>query len=296
MRKKLFTVNICFMLVVSMMVSFNVSAAGVSTKPDKLSDENLLSQIEESLLNSTPVEREKLLEKASYAGITSKDLADISLSDREVAILEQKISIAKPLQPNKRILKAPSYSPSVAGATLYSATSMPDYALWPDIYMQEQGTWCRAGVIQTVLMYIKGSSPSQQTIINNCAARLPSMAEYINQYKPDEYASYLYTKYGGDQEEFNRCLAYDVLHYQPLIFAMKNTRSTENWPYKTGGHYAICAGYLTWANNEYFIGDPFYFPEYVTGAKGDGYHNKTWFQLNTVITESHGEGDQHIVW
>ena len=26
------------------------------------------------------------------------------------------------------------------------------------------------------------------------------------------------------------------------------------------------------------------------------YHKKTWTQLNTVITNSHGAGNQHIVW
>jgi hypothetical protein len=82
-----------------------------------------------------------------------------------------------------------------------------------------------------------------------------------------------------------------------MVFAMKNsTTSTANWPYKTDGHYSICSGLLTWENNQYFIGDPYYFSGYVAGAGNTGYHNKSWGQLNTVITNSHGSGNQHIVW
>lgn len=291
--KKFVTVSICIILTISMMVSFNVSAANASVKPTKSSDRTLLLEVNKLLQESTPAKREKLLEKISYVGITPNDLSGVLLTDREITVLEKSISITKPSQLNKRILKAPSSS----GVSLHSTTSMPDYALWPNIYMQETGTWCRAGVIQTVLMYINGSSPSQQTIVNNCLASLPNMANYLNQNKPDDYADYLYSLYGGDQDEFNWRLAYDVNHYQPLVFAMKNnTTSTANWPYKTGGHYSICAGLLTWENNQYFIGDPFYFPKYVAGANGDGYHKKTWTQLNTVITNSHGAGNQHIVW
>ena len=79
---------------------------------------------------------------------------------------------------------------------------------------------------------------------------------------------------------------------------MKNdTSSTLNWPYRTGGHYSICCGYLTWENNQYFIGDPYYFSDYVPSATADdGYHKKSWEQLNTVITSSHGQNNQHIVW
>lgn len=291
--KKFVTVSICIILTISMMVSFNVSAANASVKPTKSSDRTLLLEIDKLLKESTSSEREKLLEKVSYAGITQNDLSGVLLTDKEIAVLGGIISITKSPQLDKRILKAPSSS----GFSLHSTTSMPDYALWPDIYMQETGIWCRAGVIQTVLMYISGSSPSQQTIVNNCLASLPYMANYLNQNKPDNYTDYLYSLYGGDQDEFNRRLAYDVSHYQPLVFAMKNnTTSKANWPYKTGGHYSICAGLLTWDNDQYFIGDPFYFPKYVAGAKGDGYHKKTWTQLNTVITNSHGVGNQHIVW
>ena len=98
---------------------------------------------------------------------------------------------------------APTHLDGNAISTLSSTVEMPDYALWPNIYMQEDPNWCRAGVIQTVLMYTVETSPSQQTIINNCAAALPSIAAYINERLPTSYVDYLYTLYGGDQEEFN---------------------------------------------------------------------------------------------
>ena len=201
--KKFVTVSICIILTISMMVSFNVSAANASVKPTKSSDRTLLLEIDKLLKESTSSEREKLLEKVSYAGITQNDLSGVLLTDKEIAVLGGIISITKSPQLDKRILKAPSSS----GFSLHSTTSMPDYALWPDIYMQETGIWCRAGVIQTVLMYISGSSPSQQTIVNNCLASLPYMANYLNQNKPDNYTDYLYSLYGGDQDEFKRRLA-----------------------------------------------------------------------------------------
>ena len=250
------------------------------------------------LSKSTPAERERLLEKASWAGVTPDDLTNSLLSDREMSILEKEVSLPAQLALDKRILQAPSTDKN--GITIRSGI-MPDYALWPTIYMQQDRSWCRAGVIQTVLMYIKGSSPSQSEIIDKCLAKLPDMATYINARKPDDYANYVYALYGGDQEKLDYFLAYDVLNYQPMIFAMKNdTTSTANWPYRTGGHYSICAGQLTWANDLYFIGDPYYFTNYVSNCvedpSGPGYHKKTWTQLNRVITNSHGEGNQHIVW
>lgn len=123
------------------------------------------------------------------------------------------------------------------------------------------------------------------------------MRNYLNRNKPTDYADYIYTKYAGNQTDFNSYLAYDVYNYQPMVIAMKNnTTSTVNWPYKTGGHFLLCAGLLTWENNMYFMGDPYYFSSYVPGADNTGYHNKSWGQLNTVITNSHGSGNQHIVW
>ncbi len=262
-------------------------------------DPVLIAQFEELLLKSNGDIREKLLEKAAFAGITPDDLSNITLSASDVAVLNQKTFAKSQAKNSKRILTSSVNIAAVANASLYSTADMPDYSLWPTIYKQQTSSWCRAGVIQTVLMYIKGSSPSQSTIVNNCAASLSTMCTYVNSFLPlEEYVLYSYGKYGGDQETFNRWLSFDVNAYMPMMFAMKNaTTSTTNWPYYTNGHYSICCGYLTWENNQYFIGDPYYFSEYVASATADdGYHKKTWAQLNTVITNSHGANNQHVVW
>ncbi len=214
-----------------------------------------------------------------------------------MAIFEQPLIVSPTLQTGKRILRSPSNN--TVTASVYSTTFMPDYALWPTIYKQEDPNWCRAGVIKTVLMYTSGSSPSQNTIISNCQATLPAIKDYINPRLPDDYYDYSYTAYNGDQDMFNLYLDADVRNYQPMIFAMKYTGNNSRgyWPFTTQGHYAICCGYLTWENNKYFIGDPYYFTDYVPSATAnDGYHKRTWSELNGTITNSHGENNQHVVW
>lgn len=175
-KKKMFSAVICVMMVIGIMGSaFGVSADSdeISTTPVKISDKMLVSQIEELLLDSSPAERELLLEKVSYAGITSNDLPNVSLSKNEVAILEGKVSITKQTQTNKRILTASSNSIQSTGASLYTpmtnvaGVDMPDYALWPTIYKQKDVSSCSAGTVYTILQYIKGSSPSQTQIMSD---------------------------------------------------------------------------------------------------------------------------------
>lgn len=58
----------------------------------------------------------------------------------------------------------------------------------------------------------------------------------------------------------------------------------------------MCNGLLTWESNKYFIGDPFYFSSYVSGAKANnGELKRTWTQLNNVITNKFGSGSQHYL-
>lgn len=286
------------------MFPFATSAQMVETETvsAKTVDPSLVAQFEKLLLESKGDIREKLLTKAAFAGITPDDLSNIVLSANDVALLNQKTFTKDQAKSNQRILMPSTTTVTSSNEpSLYSTNDMPDYALWPIIYKQQTSSWCRAGVIQTVLMYIKDSSPSQNTIINidDCDASLSAMCTYVNDRLPiEEYVWYAYAKYGGDQETFNRWLSFDVNAYMPMMFAMKNaTTSTTNWPYYTNGHYSICCGYLTWENNQYFIGDPYYFSDYVPSATAnDGYHKKSWTKLNTVITNSHGQNNQHVVW
>ena len=290
----------CFLLFSMTFVSpLNTFAQTIETEiiPTKAADVALTDWFEDLLTNSNEQTREKILEQAAYAGLSPSDFS-ISLSGNDISILKRQSKPTPLDRSDKRILRAPFSNAETLNVTSYSTSDMPDYALWPEIYMQETSSWCRAGVIQTILMYINGTSPSQSSIIANCVASLPAMRNYVNERLPEDYVLYAYAKYGGDQETFNRWLAFDVTNYQPMMFAMKNaTGSTAIWPYPTDGHYSICCGLLTWANDEYFIGDPYYFSKYVKSATAnDGYHNKNWYQLNAAITSSHGENNQHVVW
>lgn len=272
----------------------------------------LASQVKDLLRNSSPKKRELILDKASKAGVVSADLSEASLSKADLAVLNGSKLIKKPVFTEKRV-KTPQFKVAdnmqslaladVMTTSIIANVDMPDYALWPTIYKQEKSDWCSAGTIQTALKYVGATSPSQSTIMNYWESLgytypdLPLVRNYINARLPSNYAPYYQEIYAGNQTTFNVCLKYDVENYQPMVLLMKNdTTSTTNWPYRTSGHFCICSGLLTWENNQYFIGDPYYFSTYVSGAGTIGEHKKTWTKLNTVITNKFGAGQQRFVW
>lgn len=266
-------------------------------------DESLAEQVEKLLPNSSPEQRLRLLEKAAVVGLDSADLANVTLSTAEQAILNGSASIEKPvvLTDQKAILTAPGIG--TRATTIVAGVAMPDYALWPKIYKQERSDWCSAATIQTVLKYIGAASPAQSTIMNYWKSigytypDLPLVRNYLNARLPSGYQSYYQEIHAGNQTTFNMCLKWDVENYQPMVILMRNnTTSTVNWPYKTTGHFCICSGLLTWANNQYFMGDPYYFSDYVPGAGNAGDHNKTWEKLNKVINNRFGTGQERFVW
>jgi hypothetical protein len=267
--------------------------------------ESLAEQVEKLLPGSSPEQRLRLLEKAAVLGVDSADLPNVTLSKAEQAVLNGSASIPKAASANdKAILTAPG--PATRATTIVAGVAMPDYALWPKIYKQERSDWCSAATIQTVLKYIGAASPAQSTIMNYWKSigytypDLPLVRNYLNARLPSSYIDYMQYIYAGDQSSFNTCLKYDVESYQPMVLLMRNTSAYENyqtnWPYTTNGHFCICSGLLTWANNQYFIGDPYYFSSYVPGAGTAGDHNKTWTRLNKVIRNRFGSGQERIVF
>lgn len=265
--------------------------------------EPLAEQLKESLIKAETTEkRQIILQKASLFGLNEIDFKGVYLSENEKSILcgETKSKHFAKKQ-NKSIVSAPT---NIASRTVVAGVNMPDYVLAPIIYKQEKRDWCSAGTIQTVLNYVGATSPSQQTIMNAWQLNwhvpypdLPYIRNYINPLLPSDYGDYATVVYGGSQEIFNSAIQFDVLQYQPTIIHMaNNTTSTANWPYKTDGHFCICNGLLTWENNKYYMGDPFYFSTYVSGAGNVGTHNRTWSQLNTVITNKFGSGSQMILF
>lgn len=194
-----------------------------------------------------------------------------------------------------------------AASTIYVAgVPMPTYALRPTIIKQETKDRCSAAVIQTVLKYMGATYPSQTTIMaawgkSSAGAQyyptFTQLKNYINARKPSSYTDYVLVVYAGNQYDFNTMLKFGVEHFQPMLLLMSNpTSSTANWPYKTDGHFSLCNGILTWDKNDYFIGDPYYFPGYggITGSIGE--HQKAWGKLNSVIKNKHGSGNQIVAY
>ena len=90
MKKKAFITIVCVSLILSIALSFNASAAETSVTSTRQTDTTLLLQVETLLSNSTATEREKLLEKLSYADISYDNISNVLLSSREIGILEKK--------------------------------------------------------------------------------------------------------------------------------------------------------------------------------------------------------------
>jgi hypothetical protein len=304
-------------LALSILLSFSAISgfASNSSLPkgngDNISeDESLEEQFLDMIENcSSKEQRRIILSKAYSFGLTEDDFQSVNLSNDEKAILRGEITVPNAsgvgrtiIQPNVSSVKsANSTNSTVAGV------EMPDYALWPPIYKQETSTYCSAATVYTVGKFIGANPPSQSSIMafwqsywNVTYPDLPLMRNYLNNHLPgktSDYVNYAVVTYAGNQTTFNTKLKQNVLNYQPMIILMKNnTTSTTNWPYKTNGHFCICSGLLTWESNKYFIGDPYYFLDYVSSATADnGEHKESWGKLNTVITNVFSSGSQKIL-
>ena len=76
-----------------------------------------------------------------------------------------------------------------------------------------------------------------------------------------------------------------------------NTSSKANWPYRTGGHFVTSNGYNSYhAASQYIcMNDPYFYSCYVPNACG-GIHYKLFKQINKVIGNRFGQGQQRIVY
>lgn len=272
-------------------------------------EETLIDQFVD-LLNGCKTEQERviILKKAHQMGVGANEFKNVTLSESDLSIFNGKADVSISSRNGRRIL-TPNHTIGTAKATtkaVVAGVSMPGYALWPTIYKQQTSTYCSAATVYTVAKYIGATPPSQSAIMNFWKSQwgvtypdLPLVRNYMNLHlpgKPSTYVQYVNKTYAGNQTTFNKDLKNNVLNYQPMILLMRNTSGTTNWPYVTNGHFCICNGLLTWENNKYFIGDPYYFSSYVPGATANnGEHKKTWNQLNAVITSRFSSGTQNYL-
>jgi hypothetical protein len=273
-------------------------------------EESLAEQFEELLQNSTSNQQRRIiLEKAFGMGVAEEELPDITLSEADKAILSGRVSSVTSAPTNRAVITAPNSSQlnsSVAvgmgqtalNSVIVSGVNMPDYALWPTVYKQTTSSSCSAGTVYTVGTYIGANPPSQSTIMSFWNSQwgvtlpdLPLVRNYMNSYlpgKPADYVSYVHrtaSQYANSQTTLNTDLKNNVLKYQPMILLMQSANTTY-WPYPTAGHFCLCSGLLTWENNQYFIGDPYYFSSYPNsnapvGAVGE--HKESWTNLRQVL-------------
>lgn len=294
------------------LISTSLSIGAYATNGLPRGDAEVMSEVAplkeqfEEMLNNTTSSNEKqiILRKAYDIGFDIRELSGVT--DAEIASArrasEENLYDNSSETFDRRVITRDIniMSSSVAGV------DMPDYALWPKIYMQETNTYCSAATIYTVGKYIGANPPSQANIMSFWKSQwgvtypdLPYMRNYLNNHlsgKKTTYVPYVVVKYAGNQTTFNKNLKNNVINHQPMILLIRSNSNTPGWHYKTNGHFCICNGIITWDNNLYFVGDPYYFPKYVSGAPADkGDYSVSWSVLNSVITARFGAGSQYCL-
>lgn len=278
-------------------------------------DETLVEQFNEMLQNCTSLnERTMILFKANQMGLTSEDFNEVDLSENDLLVLNGQVNIDIASDATDRAIieaqdNASEKSKKQVGGTrtVVAGVDMPSYALMPTISKQATSTYCSAATVHTVGTYISATPKTQAQIMADWQTYwgvtypdLPLVRNYMNNKlsgKPSTYVNYVVNTYGGNQTTFNTDLKNNVLNYQPMILLLRHTSSDPgSWPYNTSGHFCVCNGLLTWENNRYFIGDPYFFLTYCSNATNDnGQHKRTWSQLNTAITNKFGSGSQKVL-
>lgn len=315
MDKRFFVKTLSMLLTVVLMltIGFTANAEQVSGAPRGDSVVTPYSEypsIEEQLLEllsdcSTSQERRMLMKKAYQLNVDESVFDGVKLSSEERAVLrsgEETVSSYSVNSVNRKIITAPaSYSRSTR--ELVAGVDMPDYILNPSIFMQEQADYCSAATIVIISDYLAANTPTQAAIMSHWGSYkypdLPMMRNYLNNTltgKPDDYVKYVVKQYSkGDQKTFNTALKNNVLNYQPMIILMRS-KNTSQWPYITDGHFCVCSGLLTWENNQYYIGDPYYWTHYLTDIpKIYGTHKVSWGNLDDVIGNRFTGGTQYVL-
>lgn len=281
-------------------------AAATNSQP-----ESLIEQFKDALTYSTKENIQSILEKAIVSGLTPSELKEIGITEGQISTIKANMFNNKHDKFSDRpILINPYLNDSITTQAISAGVEMPDYALWPRVKKQQTNTWCSAATVETVLNYVglnSGTIPTQSKIMddwkkywNVTYPDLPLMRNYIRDKVDAKCSTYIVFQYAGNRTDFNQALAWDVLNYQPMIILMSNKNGTSSRPYKTSGHFCLVNGYFS-GIDKYFIGDPFYFDGYVSGApknsRGDqGEHNRTWAELNFVITEKFGNSKQTVLF
>lgn len=264
-----------FFFAVFMVISIFSLQAGAKNNEssDKVLVQGGLTEEEKNMTN------EDFLNQAlSRPGITKEEQQKIIEKDKEAKqILQKKIAESQNVvNDDGTIVRAPTAT----------------FALLVTPCKQETNSWCSAATIKQTLRYINGScSTSQQSIMNSVGAGpgLQTVLNYINARisLPDYYKVHV-----ANRTEFDALLDYDVTHYQPMVFTLKNRKGIDYWPYQTYGHFTNCDVYLY---GEYLISDPFYFLDYVASATSDnGYHYEPWWKVWDVNTQLFGSGNNHV--
>ena len=301
---------LCIVCLMSAIISVSAIESNVLPKGDSdviVTEETIVDQLKELLLNcSSNQERKLILKKAYQMGIDENEFTNFALSKADIEVLNGNFNETNSVKSRTVLMSDVSTASATSTNSTVAGVTMPTYALRPTIYKQATSTYCSAGTVYTVGKYIGATPPSQANIMSFWQSQwgvtypdLPLIRNYLNNHlsnKPSDYVPYVNANYAGNQTDFNDYLKNNVLNYQPMILHMKNSSGTTNWPYTTGGHFCICSGLLTWENNKYFIGDPYYFSQYVSGATdNNGEHKRTWTQLNNVITNKFGSGSQYCL-
>lgn len=317
MDKKFFAkiFSIVLTVVFVLTIGFTANAEQVSGAPRGDSVVTPYSEypsVEEQLIEmlsecSTSQERKMIMKKAYQLNIDESAFDGVTLNSEERTLLrkgEEKVSSYSVNTVNRKIITAPTSYSRIARDSV-AGVDMPDYVLSPSIFWQEQSDYCSAATIVIVSDYLGANTPTQAEIMSHwvaCGAKypdLPMMRNYLNNTltgKPDNYVKYVVKQYNkGDQKVFNTALKNNVLNYQPMIILMKS-KNTSQWPYITDGHFCVCNGLLTWEDNQYFIGDPYYWTKYLTDTpKIYGKHKVSWKNLDDVIGNRFQGGTQYFL-
>lgn len=308
------------------------SQKGVMMEQGGVADADLKTEAEqfvEFLLDpSQTIEgRQATLRMAAYAGLDPSDLVGVTLSSEDLAVFDDGLALQPDaaLRAGKSILQAPPFAGSeVEDEGPTRAVTFPNYALFPVIRKQIQSNWCSAGTIETVLKYIKGDSGFtviQYDIMYGSGGvgggpGFQTVVDYTNKYlaSGSKYTLYVFgSGTGGSgtnkQNNFDTKLLFDVLNYKPAMFTLSNSTGSSNWPFpNTAGHFCTVEGKMSWKDNKYLVGDPYFFKKglssdgttvvtYCSNATDDnGYHERTWAQMLFVSTEKHGNNNEKMAW
>lgn len=178
-----------------------------------------------------------------------------SLTDEQRRIIEEKEKLAADFNGNP-----------FDGIVLPKAPIYIDVPGTFTIYQQETDSYCVPACIQSVLMYFKGTSPSQKNIQNFVNMYVNKIPEYINPLLGQQAHTYIFCQDEDLSEKLTYLISLCVASNKAPAFLRIRTDGGEggrvadlsnedDWPYVHGGHCVICCGMRSDAS-EFRIADP----------------------------------------